>query len=300
MQPKMMCNFYNERSLMMMRVLSFLTCSALIMSSDAFVLTKRYGSWERIVPTGIHHNSVLLLYGCDSLLLQQPSHRPSNTKQPTSILERRTFGDADDATSKGIVSLMTDVVNSVFDAWFMLYPRTATLQGVDAGATSFSNSNASGAAILQQQPPSSPLELLERIRNDYTERNYLWTGDLDVETNFVKSCCFTDPTLSFVGTDKYIKNIQNLRPILNLITDVEKECRSELMDIQLYDTYIQTRWNMIGTLSRLPWQPRIDVIGKTKFWFHNDTNRIYFYDEIWEIPASQALLQLITPKNYDS
>ena len=89
--------------------------------------------------------------------------------------------------------------------------------------------------------------------------------------------------------------------------------------------YIQTRWNMIGDLKRLPWKPRIDVIGRTKFWFvqknkatistattttqrdddddDDDTNAddvVYYYqvvayDEEWEIPAAKALLQLVTP-----
>ena len=220
-------------------------------------------------------------------------------------LQQRSTRDVDDATSKGIVSLLTNVVNSAFDTWSILFSRNTSPQTFDGTRTSsFRNLHESIVVLQQQQQrqqpsPSSPLELLERIRNDYTERNYLWTGDLDVEANFDKMCRFTDPTLSFVGTDTYLKNIQNLRPILNLVvTNVALECRSELMDIQLYDTYIQTRWNMIGTLSRLPWTPKIDVIGQTKFWYHNDTNQIYFYDEIWEIPANQALLQLLTPTTY--
>ena len=55
---------------------------------------------------------------------------------------------------------------------------------------------------------------------------------------------------------------------------------------------------MVGDLTGLFWKPRIDVIGRTKFWFKTDENgdvRVYFYDEIWEMPAAKALLQLITP-----
>jgi hypothetical protein len=81
---------------------------------------------------------------------------------------------------------------------------------------------------------------------------------------------------------------------------------------------VQTRWNMVGELSALPWKPKIDVIGRTKFWYRQsavsdeDTTtamepttanaansskgyRVFFYDEEWEIPAAKALLQLITP-----
>jgi hypothetical protein len=31
-------------------------------------------------------------------------------------------------------------------------------------------------------------------------------------------------------------------------------------------SFVQTRWNMVGDL-RLPWRPRIDVMGQTRFWF---------------------------------
>lgn len=70
---------------------------------------------------------------------------------------------------------------------------------------------------------------------------------------------------------------------------------------------------MIGELDRLPWKPRIDVIGRTKFWYAGVGDRedeeeeedvidgksrpvqVYFYDEMWEIPAGLALLQLVAP-----
>ena len=105
--------------------------------------------------------------------------------------------------------------------------------------------------------------------------------------------------------------MKNLRPIVDFLTRDEKEnseaiCRSELLDIYIDEKegYVQTRWNMIGELNALPWKPKIDVIGRTKFWYRktNDTKetgeqdalQVYFYDEQWEIPASRALLQLVT------
>ena len=119
---------------------------------------------------------------------------------------------------------------------------------------------------------------------------------------FDPQCRFTDPTLSFLGTATFVKNIQNLRPIVEMLTQSDpavdrSNCRSELIDIELCDGYVQTRWNMIGELKTLPWKPRIDVIGRTKFWFEEGMEgwRVYFYDEEWEIPAGRALLQIITP-----
>jgi len=91
-----------------------------------------------------------------------------------------------------------------------------------------------------------------------------------------------------------------------------------LLDLQLREEegYVQSRWNMVGELYGLPWKPKIDVNGRTKFWFRkgtdvcvddtvkDDSDRcksslpsfvVYFYDEEWEMLAGKVLLQLITP-----
>ena len=159
--------------------------------------------------------------------------------------------------------------------------------------------------VTELPSPESPLELLEKIKEDYTLNNYLWTGNI-YKPAFEKDCRFTDPTLSFTGTDQFTSNVENLLPILDFLMeggenkDKSCNCKSDLLDISLNEEkgYIQTRWNMVGKFGRLPWKPKIDVIGKTKFWFRMSENkafRVYFYDEEWEIPASQALLQIITP-----
>jgi hypothetical protein len=207
--------------------------------------------------------------------------------------EKQTSGYEDsDAGSKGLVSSLTALVNS------------------------FGKKEASPEAVSVGVPPASPEELLERIRRDYTVKNYLWTGDIDLPA-FDEKCRFTDPTLSFTGTDTFVRNLQNLRPIVDSVIRRPEDCRSDLLDIQLTPEYVQTRWNMVGELSALPWKPKIDVIGRTKFWYKQNavldedtTNtegvtastadsgkgyRVFFYDEEWEIPAAKALLQLITP-----
>jgi hypothetical protein len=180
--------------------------------------------------------------------------------------------------SKGFVSTLSRAVNSL--AW-----------GFRSGSPSKLRND------INRQSPRSPEELLERICRDYTDNNYLWTGDIDL-TAFAMDCRFSDPTISFTGTDQFVHNIQNLRPIVDALVR-PGGCRSDLLDIQLCDEdkCIQTRWNMVGELSRLPWKPKIDVIGRTKFWYASSHGscRVIFYDEEWEIPAAKALLQLVTP-----
>ena len=200
--------------------------------------------------------------------------------------ELSNYKDSDGA-SKGIVGSLTGLVNRVSAA-------TKEQPIIDT----FSNTNAAA--------PQSPEELLERIRMEYDEKNYLWTGDLDLDC-FDPNCVFTDPTISFQGTDKFTENTQNLVPIVEAFAE---NYRSDLLDIKLGSGndenesdgfYVETRWNMVGSLTANPWffwKPKIDVIGRTKFWFREQEGvgyKVYFYDESWEIAAWKALLQIITP-----
>ncbi|KAL9182081.1 hypothetical protein ACHAXT_012424 [Thalassiosira profunda] len=222
-----------------------------------------------------------------------PLHRGRRSAAATQVrAEDRRRGDADGGGSsydtsasliKGVVSSLTSLSNSIF--------RDAP-----------SMDNVGEAVTSSKSAPTSPQELLSRIRDDYTINNYLWTGNLDTSA-FSTNCTFTDPTLSFVGVDRYVENVGNLVPVITYLLGDEQLSRSELLEISLNEEkgYIQTRWNMVGELNRLPWRPRIDVIGNTKFWYTEGNEegdpravRVYFYDEEWEIPAGKALLQLVT------
>lgn len=99
--------------------------------------------------------------------------------------------------------------------------------------------------------------------------------------------------------------MKNLKFFVDLLVK-ENGCQSDLLEISLNENegYVQSRWNMVGELSGLPWKPKIDVIGRTKFWYRDVTDgvdgvnkgvRVFFYDEQWEVPAGKALLQLVTP-----
>ena len=197
------------------------------------------------------------------------------------------------SVTKGLVSSLTSLTNNI----------------IGGGTSNNKERSSDVAAPLPCTPPTSPEELLTRIEKEYTKNNYLWTGNIDT-SSFLPNCTFTDPTLSFVGVDKYVQNVGNLVPIVEYALGEEQMSNSTLLDITLDKDkgYIQTRWNMIGELNALFWRPKIDVIGRTKFWYRqqeeeemndNDSGRtavqVYFYDEEWEIPAGLALLQLVTP-----
>jgi hypothetical protein len=139
--------------------------------------------------------------------------------------------------------------------------------------------------------------LRDRIEADYTLHNYLWTGNLDLDC-FDPDCIFQDPTLSFQGTKTFQRNTQNLVP---LVERWVQNPQSILLDLRTTDDYVETRWNMVGELPSLLWKPKVNVIGQTKFWFQRrqgddyDYWEVFKYEEKWEIPAYQALLQLVTP-----
>mmetsp|Transcript_25796 Transcript_25796/g.56573 ORF Transcript_25796/g.56573 Transcript_25796/m.56573 type:complete len:321 (-) Transcript_25796:543-1505(-) len=245
-------------------------------------------------------------------------HRHIHRRTPSALNAKENDGNYDngpsslsnyndsDGASKGIVGSLTGIVNKVSAS----IAKDSSLQTEAAAPSSLSSS-----------APKSSEELLDRIRKDYGERNYLWTGNLDLEC-FCKDCVFTDPTISFVGIDKFTENTQNLVPIVEAFAE---DYRSDLLSISLGsgsssgsnqndcdEFFVESRWNMVGSLTASPWlfwKPKIDVIGRTKFWFRKEAPgedddshssddgvfKVYFYDESWEIPAWKALLQIVTP-----
>ena len=93
--------------------------------------------------------------------------------------------------TKGLVSSLTSLSTSIFEG----------------GSTKLSEEIIQSSSASSKKPPTSPQDLQSRIQNEYAVNNYLWTGKLDT-SSFVSNCTFTDPTLSFVGVDKYIQRRQ--------------------------------------------------------------------------------------------
>ena len=139
-------------------------------------------------------------------------------------------------------------------------------------------------------------QLLEAIRADFEERQYLWTGDIDLEI-YDEQCEFTDPTISFKGLSSFRSNMKSLTPIIEaLVPRKERRCLLRSLESQ-EDGSVTAKWRMQGDLS-LPWQPRIDLGGQTTYTPGSD-GRIKAYNERWDIGAAEALQQLLKPKRIE-
>ena len=139
-------------------------------------------------------------------------------------------------------------------------------------------------------------ELRERLAREFAEGEYLWTGDIDADL-YDLACEFTDPTLSFVGLRTFKDNLESLQPTLRKIAPPTAR-RVELRSCELAGpNCVLARWRMVGNL-RLPWRPKIDIEGETRFTFARDEDaflRITSYEENWRTSASDALWQLVRP-----
>jgi len=172
----------------------------------------------------------------------------------------------------------------------LIFSLTAAVNGI-AGAVGYEETLATPSTA--DMAPISPSSLLMGLRDDYVERNYLWTGDID-SSLYAPDCVFTDPTLSFKGLDTFQRNVANLRPILNQFVP-DGAC--ELFSIELDEDTCEVcaKWRMFGTL-RLPWRPRLDLTGRTNFKYASQRGgRVINYREQWDISAADALLQLVRP-----
>ena len=212
---------------------------------------------------------------------------------------------------KTIVSGMTAVANTL----------RQRMKKREEDASSSLSSSPSSLKKLRNGNPARTVEMLERrIADEFRVKEYLWTGDIDVDL-FSLKCVFTDPTLSFTGLETFRDNLESLQPSLRRIAPEGKrrvELRECGKDEDSADVVV-AKWRMVGNL-QLPWRPKIDIQGETRFQFRrervddveieeeeererkggeeeeNETClRVVSYRETWSETASEALWQLVTP-----
>lgn len=195
----------------------------------------------------------------------------------TSLPDEATY-DESPPWVKQVVGGLTSVVNAVVPPPKSLAERAAQRAAERAADTS---------------PPVSPEELLDGLRADFLEREYLFTGDITPNL-YDEECVFTDPTLSFKGLATFERNLAALDPILNALLG---DRAVELFDARLdkASNCIECRWRMSGGIN-LPWRPRIELRGRTRYSYDAARQgRIVRYDEFWESSAAEQLLALLRP-----
>ena len=162
---------------------------------------------------------------------------------PVDALSRppRKFSEigATSGATKGLVSSLTALVNAIGrkDA-SMVPPRIRAVATLDVKA------------------------VLEGLRGDFVEREYLWSGQITPEL-YAEECVFTDPTLSFSGLDTFEANLENLDPWINRFVPAtqRKVVLRSLELVQGKDVdVIEAEWRMVGDLA-LPWRPRLLCAG---------------------------------------
>lgn len=153
-------------------------------------------------------------------------------------------------------------------------------------------------------------EVLKGLEGDF-ERGYLFSGQIDPEI-FDSECTFTDPTLSFKGLSTFERNIASIKPLIDtfigdsIIVLYAIDFLKSLPDKTLHNNdknenpnAIVAKWRMSGEIRYLPWRPRIELTGQTRYTLapKERGGRIFDYFETWNIPTGQALLQLLQPSS---
>ena len=164
--------------------------------------------------------------------------------------------------------------------------------------TVFGNKKPDAAATAAREaeraaaPALTPSELVEGLRGDFSEKGYLFTGEISSEL-YDLGCYFQDPTIAFQGLETFETNLKNLQPILRaLLGDDRMVILRDGPTLDEESQSVTAKWTMSGGI-KLPWRPRIELDGATTFTYDPARKgRIVRYDETWEISALEALGQL--------
>ena len=144
--------------------------------------------------------------------------------------------------------------------------------------------------IERRQARVLPAELLEGLRRDFEEAQYLWSGKITDEL-YDERCSFSDPTLSFEGLGTFKRNIANLDPLLErFVPPPNRRVLLKSLALDEGRSEVVAQWRMEGGLAVLPWRPRIDLDGQTVFTF--DTQGVFkaswCLEKVWDAQSRRA------------
>jgi Uncharacterized conserved protein (DUF2358) len=149
-----------------------------------------------------------------------------------------------------------------------------------------SNSSSSTSTSGRQQGGLTRGEAIESIRKDY-DVNYFVSGSGDLSA-YDPQCRFADPFASFVGTERFQRNVGNLGGMLQ---DVQLDI-SEFSETK--DGNLKTKWRFSASLD-LPWKPRLAAAGGTMHVLDPNTNLVVEHIESWDVKPGAVIKTLLKP-----
>ena len=124
------------------------------------------------------------------------------------------------------------------------------------------------------------------LKDDIAIKEYFITGNL-TEAIFAEECCFSDPTNTVTGLNRYLN-------ALDILFD-PSESSVKLIDINVLDSnHIQAKW-ILGGVLKLPWRPLIKPYEGTCIYTLDEDMLIVAQDQTWSISAGEALKDTFTP-----
>ncbi|WCJ41926.1 hypothetical protein M5689_022762 [Euphorbia peplus] len=139
-----------------------------------------------------------------------------------------------------------------------------------------------------QTSVSSVDDLIIILKADY-HNAYFVTGNF-TSSIYSQDCLFQDPTISFRGTDLYLRNLRLLVPFFDspsiALHNIQRGADSET-------TCVLATWEL-RTYLKFPWKPLICIDGSTTYEV-NDEFKVVRHVESWNVSALEAIGQIFTP-----
>ncbi len=127
------------------------------------------------------------------------------------------------------------------------------------------------------------MDIIKILKQDYQNFPHHQTYDIYAEDVY-----FEDPLNKFRGIKRYQK-------MINFLGGFFQDIVLELHNISQNGNNIRTDWTLNMT-PRLPWKPRISILGWSELQLNED-NLIISHCDRWKITPFQVLLQVFSQNN---